>query len=183
MSCFRFAWWMTFRRRWPASGYVIRRSELLCLSGRITVSQPFLLLHLFPVIIYRITTDCNFILRFLLSAVLTDTWRKSLRAPSACCPSIMNTGQQAVRKSWNQFTYWLYWMLKLLGLKSGWCVWEMRKCLRVYFCMNHCVCSLSSLVCIAALSTATTAGPWFSDFWRENTSLWWVTHSLMSIFH
>lgn len=33
------------------------------------------------------------------------------------------------------------------------------------------------------LSMATTAGLWFSDSWRENTSLWWVVYSIIRIFH
>lgn len=42
-----------------------------------------------------------------------------------------------------------------------------------FFCLSACLSP--------SLSTGATVGTWFSDFWRENTSVWWVTCTVINI--
>lgn len=67
-----------------------------------------------------------------------DTWRKWSKAPFVCCHPIMITAQRhsGQRKPSSLFTSWHCWILRLPGLKSGWCVPQI-KLMQLYFWITH----------------------------------------------
>lgn len=121
----------------------------------------------------------------------SDTWRKWSKAPSPCCRSNMAPPQQGQKKPWNQFIFWLCWILKPPGLRSGWwarvtcagCISALLISIFVAFPPSFPLCSLSHILfrLLVPLSMDTTVGPWFSDSWRENTSVWWVMDAVINI--